>query len=216
MSLLLEDKEIIDITPVISEDIAVFPGDTSFERKVLMSFENKDHLGLSYLKSTVHLGAHADASNHYHKDGEGIEKRQLYHYIGGCQVIKVQINRNERIRPEHIKNKEITQKRILFCTNSFPNPNQWNEDFNSLSSDLIEYLAERRVFTVGIDTPSVDPATDKILESHRAIYKNNFAILEGLVLNHVKEGEYQLIALPLPIKGADASPVRAILLKESL
>ncbi len=216
MSLSLESAKIIDITPVISENLSVFPGDTPFERKVVMSFENQDHLGLSYLKSTVHLGAHADASNHYHRDGEGIEKRDLSHYIGGCQVIRVQICRGERIRPEHIRDKKITQRRVLFCTNSFPNPYEWNEDFNSLSPELIDFLSKRDVLTVGIDTPSVDPARDKILESHHAIYKNNFAILEGLILSHVAEGEYQLIALPLPIEGADASPVRAILLKESL
>jgi arylformamidase len=67
---------------------------------------------------------------------------------------------------------------------------------------------------VGIDTPSVDPATDKTLESHKAIFESDMAILEGILLSHVVPGLYQLIALPLRIEGADASPVRAILLPE--
>jgi arylformamidase len=104
-------------------------------------------------------------------------------------------------------------ERILFKTNSFPDPNSWNSDFVALSSDLINYLATKNIILVGIDTPSVDLAEDKKLESHKAIFKNNISILEGIVLSHVDEGIYQLIALPLKIAGADATPVRAILIK---
>ena len=67
---------------------------------------------------------------------------------------------------------------------------------------------------MGIDTPSVDPATDKTLESHKAIFESDMAILEGIILAHVDVGFYQLIALPLRIEGGDASPVRAILIPE--
>jgi arylformamidase len=66
---------------------------------------------------------------------------------------------------------------------------------------------------IGLDTPSVDPADDKELHSHSAIAARDMAILEGVVLDHVAPGTYTLIALPLPLEGADASPVRAVLLK---
>jgi arylformamidase len=74
-------------------------------------------------------------------------------------------------------------------------------------------LSSKNVILVGIDTPSIDPSEDQVLESHHAVYENNMAILEGIVLDDVNEGIYQLIALPLKIAGADASPVRAVLLK---
>jgi arylformamidase len=64
---------------------------------------------------------------------------------------------------------------------------------------------------VGIDTPSVDLADDKQLFVHHAIYEYDMAILEGIVLDQVIDGLYELIALPLKIKNGDASPVRAIL-----
>ena len=206
-------ETIIDISPVISEKLAVFPGDVEFERSITMNFDKGHHLGLSSIKGTVHLGAHTDAPNHYHKDGSGIEKRDLNLYYGQCQVIKVSLPRGERIMPSHIKN--ISAQRVLFKTGSFPDPNNWNEDFNSLSPELIEHLADNGVRLVGIDTPSVDPATDKSLSSHLKIYEKDMAILEGIVLEHVTEGNYKLIALPLPIKDCDASPVRAVLIKES-
>lgn len=203
--------EIIDITPKITKKLAVFPGDIPFSREISMDFP-ADHLALSSIRTTLHLGAHADASNHYHAQGKGIEARPLERYLGECQIISVTLPRGARILPKHIKEK-ITAKRILFCTKSFPNPNEWNNDFNSLSPELIESLADQGVFLVGIDTPSVDPADSKGLESHQALYRRDIAVLEGLVLDHVGPGSYTLVALPLPIVGADASPVRAVLLK---
>ncbi len=208
----LDNVEYFDITPTICEDTAVFPGDVAFKRNISLSFKNNDNILLSSISSTLHIGAHADSTNHYHKDGQGIDKRKLHYYMGSVQVIDININKGKRIKISDIK-KDIIAPRVLFKTKSFEDPNKWNNDFNSLSEELIEYLAEKNVILVGIDTPSVDPHDDKELISHNCIYKNNMAILEGIVLDEVNEGVYQLIALPLKIKNADAGPVRAILIK---
>lgn len=209
----LDSAEILDITPVISPKIAVFPGDTAFQQEFVMDIKQGHNLTLSWIKTTAHLGAHTDAPNHYQAGGESIEKRSLKFYLGAAQVIEVSCRKGQRILVSDLKGKSIVAPRILFKTQSFPDPNQWNSDFMSLSAEVIEYLAEKKVVLVGIDTPSIDLAEDKILESHKAVAKNNMAILEGVVLDKVREGTYQLVALPLPIQGADATPVRAILLK---
>ena len=65
---------------------------------------------------------------------------------------------------------------------------------------------------MGIDTPSIGLAPDKDLQSHQVVADRDMAILDGIVLAHVAPGRYTLIALPLKIEGADASPVRAVLL----
>lgn len=200
-----------DISPVIHERIAVFPGDTAFSRNVLMSFDGGSHLDLSTINTTVHLGAHADAPSHYHKDGKSMEQRDLMLYMGPCQVITVRPGKKERIQKEHVTI-DIRAPRVLFRTDSFPDPDQWTDDFNSLSPELIDWLSGLGVRLVGIDTPSVDPSDSKNLPSHKALYQNDMAVLEGVVLSEVPDGIYNLIALPLKIKGADASPVRAILL----
>ncbi|MGZ3689604.1 MAG: cyclase family protein, partial [Bdellovibrionota bacterium] len=83
-----------------------------------------------------------------------------------------------------------------------------------LSAELIDALAAKGVILVGIDTPSVDPAEDQALETHQAIARHNLANLEGIVLDQVPEGIYELTALPLKLQGADASPVRAVLWKK--
>lgn len=208
--------KIWDISPLISEKTAVFPGDVPFSRNIAMDTKQGQHLTLSSINTTLHIGAHADAGNHYHREGSGIEARELERYLGPCQVVEVKLPRGERIRPEHIRGKKITAARVLFKTGSFPDPNRWNDDFNSLSPELIDELAERGVRLVGIDTPSVDPVDSKALESHQALHRNDLAVLEGIALDQVSEGTYTLVALPLRIKDADASPVRAVLVAGEL
>lgn len=207
----MENKTLYDISPTISPKTAVFPGDTPFQQDYLLKIENGNNLDLSSIKTTVHIGAHTDAPRHYHAKGLSIDQRELQYYLGEAQVIEVNCKRGSRITPKHLT-QDIKAKRILFKTNSYPDPEHWNDDFVALSAELIDFLAQKKVILVGIDTPSVDPANDEQLESHKCIYKNNMAILEGIVLNEVNEGLYNLICLPLKIKGADASPVRAILL----
>ncbi len=205
-------KEIFDISPLIHKDIAVFPGDTPFERQVLMSQSNGNHLDLSTIKTTLHLGAHADALNHYGPNQPGIEQKDLRVYLGGAQVIEVKTSFGQRISLFDFDIKDVHRSRVLFKTNSF-HPDQWRDDFVSLSPEVIHALADLGVILVGIDTPSIDPSTNKGLESHKAILDREVSVLEGLVLDDVSAGDYQLIALPLKIKDADASPVRAILFR---
>lgn len=201
---------IYDITPPITPDLKVWPGDTPASRDVLLDIDRGDNITLSTLRATVHLGAHADGPNHYGKGAPAIDRRSLDHYLGPCQVIRVDVPRGTRIMPDQVK-AEIAAPRILFATGTYPDSTNWNEDFAALSPELIDLLAARQVITVGIDTPSVDLFSSKDLPSHHAILKHDMAILEGLVLKDVPEGRYELIALPLPLVGFDASPVRAIL-----
>ncbi len=202
----------IDITPIVSKDTAVFPGDIPFSRNIQMDYAQGDHLTLSSISTTLHIGAHVDAPNHYNSSGKSIEERSLNYYMGDCQVIEVDISKGKRIQVADLKSKEIHSPRVLFKTNSFPSPEVWNDDFNALSVELVEYLQQKAVITIGIDTPSVDLANDKELLAHSQIAKYDMAILEGIILNNVSEGNYHLIALPLKLKGCDASPVRAVLI----
>ena len=72
-------------------------------------------------------------------------------------------------------------------------------------------LADLGVKLIGIDSASIDPADSKTLDSHQVIRLRNMRVLENLQLDNIQEGDYELIALPLKLMSADASPVRAIL-----
>ncbi len=201
---------IIDISPLITPSLAVWPGDTPPSREVLLDLAEGATVTLSTLRATAHLGSHADAPNHYSQTGADIASVPLQRYLGPCQVIRVESARGAVLRPGDVA-VEIGQERVLFATGTFPDPQSFNPDFAALSADLIEWLAARGVRLVGIDTPSVDPCESKDLPAHHACLRHGVAILEGLVLQEVPAGDYELIALPLRLAGFDASPVRAVL-----
>lgn len=199
-----------DISPSISERLAVWPGDTPVRREVLLDIARGDNITLSSLHATVHLGAHADAPSHYGANADTIEQRPLERYLGPCQVMRVNVPRRHRITPDDLTD-TIHAPRLLFATSTFPDANVFSEDFAALSPALIDFIAGHGVRLVGLDTPSVDLFDSKDLPSHQAALRHDMALLEGLILKDVPDGTYELIALPLKLVGFDASPVRAIL-----
>lgn len=203
-------SRIYDITPPISPDLNVWPGDTPPSREVLLDMHRGHNITLSTLRTTVHLGAHADAPSHYGVDAPAIEHRALDYYLGPCQVMHVPTQRGRRV-PSDALTGPVSTPRLLLATGSFPDPTHWNEDFAALEPELVDYLHARGVRLIGIDTPSVDLFHSKDLPAHQRFLANDMAILEGIVLREVPDGVYELIALPLPLVGFDASPVRAIL-----
>lgn len=204
---------IVDISPLVSPRLGVWPGDVPYAAEWALQIAQGANIDLSAIRATVHLGAHADAPRHYAGGAPGIHARELERYYGPCQVMDAAIGRGERVRPRHLA-QPVRAERVLFRTATFPDPEKWNADFGALSAELIEYLWRSGVHLVGIDTPSIDPQEDKVLESHHAVAARDMAILEGLVLTDVQPGLYTLVALPLKLEGADASPVRAVLLQD--
>jgi arylformamidase len=199
-----------DITPPITPLLKVWPGDTPPSREVVFDLKRGDDITLSTLRSTVHLGAHADGPSHYEMNAPGIESRSLEDFLGPCQVIRVSVDKRSRVGPEHLPAR-IDAPRVLFRTDSYPDPNTFDDKFAALSPELIDRLKTLGVRLVGIDTPSVDPFDSHDLPTHRACHRNDMSILEGLRLDEVPDGVYELVALPLRLVGFDASPVRAVL-----
>jgi arylformamidase len=199
---------LIDISPLISPRLAVFPGDEPFRREETLRLRCGDSVDLSYIRTTLHLGAHVDAPGHYVRGGAGIDACDLNRYYGPCQVLHTPVR--GRILPGDVA-VPVTSQRVLFRTDSYPDAERWDGGFAALSAPLVHWLADQGVVLVGIDTPSVDPADDKILEAHQALAARDVSNIEGLALGHVAAGSYTLIALPLKIEGADGSPVRAVL-----
>ncbi len=203
-------RSLYDITPPISPDLKVWPGDTPPSREVLLDMHRGENLTLSTLHATVHLGAHADAPSHYGRDAPSIEQRSLELYVGPCQVIHLDVKHGARIEPEDVR-ANVQAERLLLASGTVRDPRNWNVDFAALSPELVDHLHEQGVKLIGIDTPSVDLFDSKDLPAHQRVLAHDMAILEGLMLDDVPQGMYELIALPLPLVGFDASPVRAVL-----
>lgn len=201
---------ILDISPPLNASLAVWPGDTPLFREILLEMAQGASVTLSTLRATVHLGAHADAPSHYGHGAADIASRDLHYYVGACEVMRVSADRGELITPAMLP-RAVTAPRVLFATGTFPDPGEFNQDFAALSPALVDHLHAAGVILAGVDTPSVDPFSSKELAAHQRFLAHDMAILEGLVLEGVTEGAYELIALPLRLVGFDASPVRAVL-----
>jgi arylformamidase len=199
-----------DITPPIDDRLAVWPGDEPPRREVKCHLKDGATVTLSTLHTTVHTGAHADGANHYGLGAPSIDEMPLERYIGPCQVVTAKAERGRRVRPSDLA-RLVTEKRVLIRTGTYPDRTNFNRDFAGLEPELVESLAARGVFLVGVDTPSVDMSDSKDLPAHKVFLKHGMSILEGLALKDVPDGVFELIALPLPLVGFDASPVRAVL-----
>ncbi len=203
---------IYDISPPITPNLAVWPGDSHFKTTTQATYKKGDHFHLSSIESTLHIGAHIDAPLHTINGGASVDQLPLEHFLGPCQVITVDVPSGEAIYPHHL-NTRIFESRILFRTNSYNDLNRFSHDFNGFSLELAEELFIQGIITVGIDTPSIELYNSEDLAVHKALFKREIGVLEGLMLRHVPDGIYELIALPLRLAGLEASPVRAILRK---
>jgi arylformamidase len=167
-------------------------------------------VNLSAVTLSPHVGAHADAPLHYGADAPAIHEVSIEPYLGPCRVIHV-IDRGPLVRPEHLAHAVTGLPPRVLVRTCVTAPTAWSASFTAFAPETIAWLAGLGVRLVGIDAQSVDPADSKTLDSHQQLLANDMRVLENLVLDAVPAGDYELIALPLRLEGADASPVRAIL-----
>ncbi|TPG21940.1 arylformamidase [Variovorax guangxiensis] len=204
-------QRIWDISPPVHEGAPVFPGDTPYRQRWAASIGPGCPVNVSEITLSPHVGAHADAPLHYAPDGTTIGNVDLAPFLGPCRVIHA-IACGPLIEWSHIEHALADlPPRVLVRTYQRAPVERWDGALAAYAPATIERLAGLGVLLVGIDTASIDPADSKTLDSHQVIRRMNLRVLENLVLDDVPEGDYELIALPLKLVSADASPVRAVL-----
>ena len=204
-------KRIWDISPPVAPGSPVFPGDTPYAQEWSATLAPDCPVNVSRITMSPHLGAHADAPLHYDADGAPIGAVDLLPYLGPCRVIHA-IGKGPLVRWEHLEHAASDlPPRVLVRTYERMPVDRWDAQLAAYAPDAIERLAAVGVKLVGIDTASIDPAQSKSLDSHQVVRRLGLRVLENLVLDEVPEGDYELIALPLKLMTADASPVRAVL-----
>lgn len=202
-------RKIWDISPAVDEQAAVFPGDAVYAQKLHFALSPGCPVNVNTLTFSPHTGAHADAPMHYANGAAAIGAVDLLPYLGPCRVIHC-LDCGPLVEPQHIARAlENLPPRVLLRTSRAASQS-W-ASFTAIAPATLSLLASKNIALVGIDTPSVDPATSQDLPSHHLLLKHDLRVLENLVLDNVPEGDYELVALPLKLTRADASPVRAIL-----
>lgn len=198
-----------DISPPVDEHSAVFPGDAAYAQKLHFALSPDCPVNVNTLTFSPHTGAHADAPMHYANGAPAIGAVDLHPYLGPCRVIHC-LDCGPLVEPDHIAHALADlPPRVLLRTARVASQ-AWGS-FTAIAPATLALLAGKNIALIGIDTPSVDPSTSQDLPSHQLLLKHDMRVLENLVLDAVPAGDYELIALPLRLTQADASPVRAIL-----
>lgn len=202
---------LIDISPAIRADMPVWPGDTQYTEETVWTMADGSPVNVGRLTMSAHTGAHVDAPVHYHPDGAPIGEVPLDVYLGPCQVVHARVHGRAVLPTDLPTLAERPPPRVLIRTYDSAPVDRWDHAFASVAAETIDMLAARGVRLIGIDTPSLDHERSKTMDAHRRVYAHRMHILEGIVLDAVAEGFYELIALPLRFAALDASPVRAVL-----
>ncbi|EJV72381.1 kynurenine formamidase [Bacillus mycoides] len=206
----MKTSEWIDISQPLNNDIATWPGDTPFSYEVSWSKEDSGSVNVGKLTMSIHTGTHIDAPFHFDNDGKKVLDLDIHVYVGAARVIDVS-------GLESIGKKELERfklegvERLLLRTSSHGKAQEFPEKIPYLRADIADFLSSKGIRLIGVDVPSVDPLDDKELAAHHQLFKHGIHILENVVLDHVADGDYELIALPLALTDADGSPVRAVI-----
>ncbi|MFN7249662.1 MAG: arylformamidase [Anaerobacillus sp.] len=199
----------IDISQPLTNELAHWPGDTPFSYEVSYTKEQTGSVNIGKITTSVHIGTHVDAPFHFINDGKRILDLDINIFIGDCRMIDV--STAHEIDQETLSKFDLEGVTRLLIRTSIPNnPNFFPVQIPYMTKSGATYLKEKGVKLIGVDVPSVDQLDSKELEGHHALYENGIHILENVMLDHLSPGDYDLIALPLALKDADGSPVRAV------
>ncbi|GIO06467.1 kynurenine formamidase [Brevibacillus reuszeri] len=202
--------KLYDISRPLKRGMPTWPGDTPFQYEVSWPKSDSGSVNVGKLTMSIHTGTHVDAPFHFDDEGRKITDLDLNLYVGQAKLVDVAGRTS--IGADDLANIDLAGiTRLLLRTSSWSDPVQFPESICYLRPDLAPFLAEKGIRLIGVDVPSVDPLDSKELPAHHGLHQNDIHILEGLWLEDVEPGIYELIALPLQIEEADGSPVRAVL-----
>lgn len=206
----LRDK-LWDISPPVDAHSPVFPGDTPYSQQWAATLSANCPVNVSAITLSPHVGAHADAPLHYDPQGAAVGSLDLRPFLGRCRVVHA-IDAGPLISIAHLQHalNNLPERLLVRTYRQFPS-HHFDTQLSAFEPAAVQHLADLGVLLIGTDSASIDPADSKTLPSHQAIRQRGLRVLENLLLDDVPEGDYELIALPLKLMTADASPVRAVL-----
>ena len=210
--------KVIDLTLTVSNKIPTFPGSP---QPNFIPWENikEDGYNLELLFLSSHTGTHIDAPHHFLEKGAKIHEISLKKLVSEAVLIQIRKKCSESITKTDIQKFEKKHGKIasfssvIFYTGWQRNLQKkyYFEKNPGLSVSAAKYLASKKISLVGIDSPSIDLGKDSKFSVHQIFAKKGILIVENLAnLEKIKSSKFHLVVLPLKLKGATGSPVRAI------
>jgi arylformamidase len=203
----------IDISVPLYTGMVHWPDNPPVRIERVLNMDAGDAANVSALSLGAHTGTHVDAPIHFLPQGAGIDALPLSATLGPARVIE--ITDEESIKRQELERHAIQRgERVLFKTRNSARcwqSDAFVEDFVYIAAEAARYLADVGVRTVGVDYLSVGGFARDGEATHRALLSAEICIIEGLNLSQVEPGNYELVCLPLKIRGADGAPARAVL-----
>lgn len=200
----------LDVSQPLRGGVPTWPGDTEFQYQLSWSMAETGSVNVGQVTMSIHTGTHIDAPFHFDNDGQKTIDLDVDVYMGAARVI--QLPKGQSIEPTSFAKHSLEGvKRLIVRTDAWPDKSSFPEWIPPVDESMAPFLADHGVVLLGLDLPSVDPLESKLLPAHHALSTHGIHILEGLVLDAIEPGDYELAAVPLPLVDADGSPVRALL-----
>jgi arylformamidase len=197
----------IDISRPLTARTPVWPG----EQELALGQRHIKDVLVSTIFATCHIGTHIDAPLHMRPTGGAVEEIPLERLLGPAEVVRLPADAGAASPADLPDGWTPRHPRVLLRTDSHPVNAPIGDGFAAASAELVHWLADRGVRTLGIDTPSVDLFSSTELPAHHALIEREMTWIEGLLLDGVEAGSFLLVALPLPLEGCEAAPVRAVI-----
>lgn len=204
-------KKIWDISPPVAAYSPVFPGDTLYRQEWMTQIAHGCPVNVCRITLSSHIGAHADAPLHYDISGETVGELDLLPFLGMCSLIDAR-GSDALIETKDLEHAfgDLAPRVLVRGYEKFPSK-EFDPKGKAFAPQTLIDLASLGVCLIGTDSASLDPSESKDMPSHQVLRLKGMRVLENLYLDDVPEGRYELIALPLKLMTADASPVRAVL-----
>lgn len=200
-----------DISVTVREGTPEWPGDTPFSCTWAWQMAAGAAVNVSCLNGSPHVGTHADAPLHVAERAAAADTLPLDVFIGPATVLDLRRHQGEIHANDPALSAEIAGGRLLLRTGRSIADGFFPAAWPALSVEAIHHLLSQGLRLLGVDCPSVDKRESKTLAVHHALFSGGAYILENLDLRDVGAGDYELVAPPIKIGGADAAPVRAVL-----
>jgi len=197
----------IDLTHKIENNMPVYPGTANLEMKPSNTIE-KDGFREKIIKFCSHTGTHMDAPSHMLEAGNNLDDYDCSKFIGKALLLAIEDEENIKDYQEELKTVDF----IVFRTgwSKYWGKGKYFENYPCISKKTTDYLMGFDLKGLAFDAISIDPIDSKF-ENHYIVFQNNMVIIENLTnLDQITEKIFELIVLPLNIKEADGSPIRAI------
>lgn len=205
--------KIHDITMTIEETMQVYKNKEEKKPSITVTRDFASSNAMeSHISMDMHTGTHLDMPLHFVQGGPPLETLDLDRLVTRCRVLDLTHVR-DGITKADLQQKDLSGVSFVLLKTKNSMEDNFRFDFIFLKADGAAYLKELGLDGVGIDALGIE-RDQPDYGTHKTLLENGILILEGLRLAQVKEGIYQMIALPLKIKGVEAAPARVILLEE--